>query len=130
MTNDPLRTLTCLAGAPRDATVAQIERDLSGESSVLAMVADDIAALRGALDNDAPPYRKLARLFELGATPDRVEGHHYGVAVGLRTGDLRGALAFLGHEPPLGLADGELLDWATRAWDAARVPRRRSIPLH
>ena len=53
--------------------------------------------LRGSVDNNALPYRKMARLFELGATPERMPGHHYGIAPGLRTGDLKGIAADIGN---------------------------------
>jgi len=42
-------------------------------------------------------------------------------------GDLRRALSFLGHEPPDGMPARELLAWARGRWDAARIPRRRTI---
>jgi glutamyl-Q tRNA(Asp) synthetase len=43
-------------------------------------------------------------------------------------GDLPRALAFLGHAPPADIAPRELLEWALRAWDVARVPRHRALP--
>jgi glutamyl-Q tRNA(Asp) synthetase len=43
--------------------------------------------------------------------------------------DLGRALAFLGHEPPPGIAPRELLAWAVQAWDLARLPRRRALPV-
>jgi glutamyl-Q tRNA(Asp) synthetase len=42
--------------------------------------------------------------------------------------DLPRALAFLGHDPPAGIEPSELLAWAVRAWDVARLPRRRAQP--
>jgi glutamyl-Q tRNA(Asp) synthetase len=41
--------------------------------------------------------------------------------------DIPGALRFLGMDPPAGIASRELLGWASRHWDPARIPRARSI---
>lgn len=41
--------------------------------------------------------------------------------------DMARALDFLGMQVPAGLAGKELLDWAGRHWDAARVPRVRAV---
>jgi len=43
--------------------------------------------------------------------------------------DIPGALRFLGMRPPPRLAARELLAWASRHWDPARIPRVRSIPV-
>ena len=43
--------------------------------------------------------------------------------------DLAPALSFLGLSPPRDLAPGEILPWATKAWNADAVPRRRSIAV-
>jgi glutamyl-Q tRNA(Asp) synthetase len=42
-------------------------------------------------------------------------------------GDLRAALAFLGHPPPAGVADDDLLGWALRAWDPQAIPAARTL---
>lgn len=44
-------------------------------------------------------------------------------------GDLRPALAFLGHAAPAVIADDELLDWARRAWNPGAIPRRRTVSV-
>jgi glutamyl-Q tRNA(Asp) synthetase len=44
-----------------------------------------------------------------------------------RPGDIRGALAFLGMQAPADLVGKELLEWAVRHWDPARVPRVRAL---
>jgi glutamyl-Q tRNA(Asp) synthetase len=43
-----------------------------------------------------------------------------------RPEDIPQALQFLGLSPPTGIAGMELLDWAVRNWDPARVPRARA----
>ena len=85
---EKLKILTCLEGkSDDDPLVAAIRCDLEGKSSVLELMKSYLHELEGELDNNAPPFAKLAKLFQCGITPDRVEGHHYGVTVGLRTGD-------------------------------------------
>jgi hypothetical protein len=92
------KTLTCLADPSIDDGLArQIRTDIAGRTSVLDLMKGYMADLRGELDNDALPFRKLQRLFELGSTPDRLEGHHSGVALGLRTGGLHGVAAEYGN---------------------------------
>lgn len=43
--------------------------------------------------------------------------------------DLPRALKFLGLDPPGGVAPSGLLAWAVRAWDVAKLPRRRAIQV-
>jgi hypothetical protein len=93
-----LTTLTCLEGADaNDEMVKEIKTDLGAASSILEMMKDYMTLLQGDLDNNAPPFRKLAKLFELGQTFDSLDGHYYGIAPGLRTGDLQGAAAEFGN---------------------------------
>jgi glutamyl-Q tRNA(Asp) synthetase len=49
-------------------------------------------------------------------------------AVDALAADIPGALRFLGMHPPAGTAAAELLGWASKHWDPARIPRARSIP--
>lgn len=93
-----LKTLTCLTNAdPNDELVKEIKADLSVASSILEMIKDYMALLQNNFNNDAPPFRKLAKLFDLGETFDSLDGHYYGVCPGLRTGDLHGAAAEFGN---------------------------------
>jgi hypothetical protein len=97
VSRETLTTLTCLAGVADDDLVMQIRNDMTGAASVLEVFHGYMAELAGSVDNNALAFRKMARLFELGATPDRMPGHHYGIAPGLRTGDLTGAAADYGN---------------------------------
>jgi hypothetical protein len=98
ISRDMLTTLTCLEGLKvEDDLVKQIKNDLVGKQSVLEMMRDYMTELRHSVDNNAPPFRKMARLFELGKTFDSLNGHYYGVAPGLRTGDLHGIAAEYGN---------------------------------
>src|SRR5512132_4435811 len=95
---DRFKNLTCLQKAdPNDQLVKEIKADLSVASSVLEMIKDYMALLQNNFNNDAPPFRKLAKLFDLGETFDTLDGHYYGVCPGLRTGDLSGAAAEFGN---------------------------------
>ena len=88
ITPEKLGKLTCLEGkSDDDPLVAAIRRDLEGKSSVLELMKAYMEELEGELDNNAPPFTKLAKLFECSLVLERIEGHHYGVALGLRTGD-------------------------------------------
>jgi hypothetical protein len=94
---DKFKTLTCLEGKlGQDPLLDEIQRDVES-SSVLEAMKGYIDQLKGKLDNNARPYQKLARLFMAGFTPGRVEGHHDGEAIGLRTGDEHGLLASYGN---------------------------------
>jgi hypothetical protein len=94
---DKFKTLTCLEGKlGTDPLLDEIQRDVEA-SSVLDAMMGYINQLKGRLDNNARPYQKLARLFMVGFTPDRVDGHHDGEAIGLRTGDEHGLLASYGN---------------------------------
>lgn len=93
-----LKTLPCLNKADaNDPLVAEIKKDLSVAASVLEMIKDYMVLLQDNFNNDAAPFRKLAKLFELGDTFDSLDGHYYGVCPGLRTGDLHGAAAEFGN---------------------------------
>lgn len=92
-------TLPCLDNAadPDDELVLAIRADLEGKSSLLELMKGYLGELAGALDNEALPLRKLRKLFALGRAPERLAGHHYGVTLGLRTGDLEGMAAEYGN---------------------------------
>jgi hypothetical protein len=76
-----------------DEMVINLKKDLVDKSSVLELMKDYINDLKGTPDNDAVPFIKLKKLFELGATPEKMEGHFYGLTLGLRTGGLKGNIA-------------------------------------
>jgi len=95
--HDKSKTLTCLEGQlGQDPLLDEIAREVQA-SSVLEAMKAYIDELRGRMDNDARPFQKMARLFQAGITPTRVEGHHDGEALGLRTGDEHELLASYGN---------------------------------
>lgn len=124
-----LTTLTCLEGAERDDLVKQIEADVAGRASLLEVFKTYMGELRGNLNNDALPFRKMARLFELGSTPDRVSGHHFGLVPGLRTGDLRGTAAEIGNAMGLiwGSVVGDITPWVGKTFTPMSEGDQRSV---
>jgi hypothetical protein len=125
-----LTTLTCLDEAdPNDELVKEIKADLAVASSILEMMKDYMALLQGNLDNNAPPFLKMAKLFDLGKTFDSLDGHYYGVAPGLRTGDLHGVAAEFGNL--LGLIWGSVIvgvcPWAGKSYTAMTDADRTQI---
>jgi hypothetical protein len=129
-TEKRLTTLTCLQNVTgKDDLVRQIEADLVGKSSILETMKGYMDSLRGELDNDALPFRKLHRLFELGSTPDRMEGHYYGVAIGLRSGNLRGVVAEYGNLLGFlwGMAIGGVAPWVGKSFALMDPTDRRQV---
>jgi hypothetical protein len=101
------KTLTCLPGAlGQDPVLDEINRQVQA-SSFLEVMKSYEGELKGKLDNNAPAYQKLTKLFMAAITPDKVEGHHDGEAVGLRSGDEHVLLASYGNF--LGYLWGELI---------------------
>ena len=77
----------------QDPLLRQVQQDLTGKASILELFVAYMEALRTSPDTNATPFRKMDRLFQLGITPELVEGHHYGIPVGLRGGDQQGKFA-------------------------------------
>lgn len=108
--SEELRRIECLDDAPPgDPLVDAIRIDLAGADSALELMRRYLRELAGTTHNDSPPLLKLRKLFELGRIPAAPLGHHYGITLGLRTGDLSGALA----------EHGNVLGWL---WGAAIGP--------
>lgn len=80
-----------------DEAATLLRTELADKSSVLELMKSYIDDLKGSADNNAEPFQKLGKLFELGLTPDAVEGHFYGVPVGMRTLDQVGPAAEYGN---------------------------------
>jgi len=74
-----------------DPLLSEVHRDMQGKSSPLELMSQYLDEIRGGLGNEPMVYRKLGKLFEKGRAPERLEGHFYGVTLGIRTGDLKGA---------------------------------------
>jgi hypothetical protein len=125
-----LRSLLCLdAAAPGDALAAEIREDLAASGSVLELMKGYMAELVGDKRNDAPALRKFAKLFELGSVPTGLLGHHYGVTLGLRTGDLEGPLADYGNLIGYvwGVAIGATCPWVGKSFAAMAAGDRSQV---
>lgn len=129
VSRDTLTTLTCLTGVADDDLVEQIRNDVSGAASILEVFKRYMAELRGSVDNNALPFRKMARLFELGATPDHMPGHHYGIAPGLRTGNLTGVAADYGNFMGFvwGTVIGDATPWVGKTMTAMTAEDRAQV---
>ncbi len=113
------KTLTCLEGKEGQDPLLDEVRDEVQSTSVLEAMKGYITQLCGKLDNNARPYRKIARLFEAGFTPTAVEGHHDGITLGLRSGDERGVLASYGNFLGFlwGTAVGPVSPWVGKSFN-------------
>ncbi|MBD3185142.1 hypothetical protein GF312_22875, partial [Candidatus Poribacteria bacterium] len=131
ISHEKLTTLTCLENIDvEDDLVKQIKGDLLNKASILEMMKKYMTELEGELDNNALPYRKLQRLFELGLVPDCLGGHYYGVAIPLRTGDLQGVAAEYGNILGYiwGKAIGGVAPWVGKSYTPmAEGDRKQSL---
>lgn len=126
---EEFRTFTCLKDKAEDDIVKEIERDLKGKSSVLDLMKDYLQRLEGELDNNAPAFLKLAKLFECGKVPEKIEGHHYGLTMGIRSGDQREVCAdyanFLGYLWSTSL--GKVPPWVGKSFEAISGDKLREL---
>ncbi len=101
-----------------DGLVIQLQNDLAGKSSVLELMKDYLRELKGNLSQNALPLRKLAKLFELGVAPKGIDGHFYGVPVGIRTGDQKGFVAEFGNTLGFlwGITMADICPWAGKSF--------------
>ena len=79
-----LRELTLNPSATSDPLLTEIQHDLATAATGLELLKQYMDALRAEPDNQAVPFQKLGKLFQLGRDLPALEGHHYGVALGLR----------------------------------------------
>lgn len=82
---------------PKDVLLEQIQQDLTGKASILALLKHYMQELGTNPDQNAVQFHKMAKLFQFGVTPDEMEGHFYGIALFLRTGDQEENLASIGN---------------------------------
>jgi hypothetical protein len=128
-TRDPLRGLRCLDDQPAgDALLDEIRAEVDA-NPVLEVMRRYIDELRGDPDNEAKPYQKLSRLFALGRTPEAVDGHPDGIALGLRTGDEPEILAAFGNLVGVvwGTTVGPVVPWVGKSFstvEPAEIDRR------
>ncbi len=96
----------------------QFNEELAAHASVLEMLAGYRDALRGSVDNRAAPFDGLARLFAAGRTPEQVEGHFYGITLGIRSGDQSGITAEFGNVLGFlfGVAVADVCPWVGKSF--------------
>jgi hypothetical protein len=131
MTTAPsfLRGLRCLDGQPDgDELLQEIRTEVNG-APVLEVMRRYIDELRANPDNDARPNLKLLRLFQLGRTPDALDGHHDGVALSIRTGDEADLFASFGNLLGVlwGTTVGPVVPWVGKSFsrvDASQIDAR------
>lgn len=90
-----------------DELTVQLNNELSENASILELMTRYIGELKGNTDNNAPPFIKLAKLFDLGITPKNICGRFYGLPVAIRTGDQEGPGSEFGNI--LGLMWGSMM---------------------
>jgi hypothetical protein len=67
-----------------DLVFSEIEKELASKASLLELLAANMRSLRRSENDQALIFIKMAKLFSLGNTPKELQGHFYGVALGLR----------------------------------------------
>lgn len=107
----------------------EIQSDLTGKASLLELFAEIMRDLRTSADNQAPALVKLATLFSLGGTPDELEGHHYGVALGLRMSGEKHALSHFDNVVGLlwGATLSEESPWVGKSFERLSEVRLRGL---
>ncbi|MHC5056082.1 MAG: hypothetical protein ACYTKD_15360 [Planctomycetota bacterium] len=112
-----------------DEVAARLRSELETKSSALELMKSYIDALKGRLDDKAEPMVNLSRLFALGRTPSEMEGHYYGVPVGIRSGDLEAFTERIGNV--LGFMWGHTLadvcPWVAKSFTRMRKTRRDAL---
>ncbi len=107
----------------------QARKDLEKQASVLELFKTYKEALDKSADNDHPAYAKMAALFDAARIPDSVQGHYYGVTVGIRIGGMPESMAEYGNV--LGLLWGTALSnecpWVGKSLTPVPPARYREI---
>lgn len=69
--------------------LTEICHDMKDKLSPLELFSSYLKEAKGTLKNNPHTYNKLATFYEKGRIPEKVEGHFYGVTMGLRTGNIK-----------------------------------------
>ncbi len=87
--------------------MTQVFNDLKEQGSILELFKVYKDVLDRSSDNDDPVYAKLAALFDAAKTPEVMQGHYYGITLGVRAGNMPESMAQYGNV--LGLIWGSTL---------------------
>ena len=77
--------------------VKTLTEDLAKSSSVLELMKKYLEQLNRDPSPSGPCFQKLEKLFDLGRTPESLDGHFYGVPIGIKSGDLGAPLHSYGN---------------------------------
>ena len=94
---NPLTSWTFEPAYASDPLLQEAMTDLNGKASILELFVSYMDEIRANPDNNPLQSGKMAALFKAGITPSRIEGHHYGVPLNFRTGDLKEPLSSIGN---------------------------------
>ena len=73
----------------QDPLLSEVQRELQSKSSPLELMSQYLEEIRGSTESQPRVFQKLEKLFENGRTPERLEGHFYGVTLGIRSGEIQ-----------------------------------------
>jgi hypothetical protein len=82
---------------PEHVQVQKAQEELAKYGSILEWFKACKETLDHSADNDDPVYTQLAALFNAGQSPDSLQGHFYGITLGVRCGDMPASMAEFGN---------------------------------
>ena len=77
--------------------VETLTEDLAQSSSVLELMKNYLEQLNQDPSPSGPCFEKLEKLFDLGRAPESMDGHFYGVPIGIKSGGLGASLENYGN---------------------------------
>lgn len=114
---------------PDNALLDQVYGELEKQGSILELFYKYKEILDCSSDNNDPVYSKLAALFDAGRTPEIVQGHFYGITLGVRCGEMPENMADFGNV--LGLIWGTGLSnespWVGKSLQKVEPSRMQAI---
>ena len=94
------KTWTFRSDAGHDNPIlARVYNDLKEQGSVLELFKNYKDMLDRSNDNNDPVFTKLAALFDAAKTPDVMQGHYYGITLGIRVGGMPEPMSEYGNVP-------------------------------
>ncbi|MBU1055022.1 MAG: hypothetical protein KKC46_14520 [Proteobacteria bacterium] len=81
----------------KDFILNEFNKKLEKHGSILELFYEYKRVLDRSADNNDPVYTSLATLFDAGRTPEIVQGHFYGITLGIRCGEMPESVADFGN---------------------------------